>query len=380
MSQQVQRCELAGSARLALVSGAVLLHPGPAVFEATLDGWRAQQRSRLLAGATVDWRERIVRRFVEFTNEFPWRWTASDVEEWTTSLLSGSGHAHTTIRAYQGALACFLDYLVDPRYEWATECEDRFGTHPVQVCHEWNTAVHAADYEGRPGRRPFTRAELQVLFDFADSRVVAVRESGRKGWLAAFRDATLFKVTYAWGLRRREAAMLDVVDFSTNPAAPELGGFGSLAVRYGKAMRGSPPRRRSVATVMPWAAEVVEEYLLEVRPRYQRPDHPALWLTERGDRISTRQVDERFAAYRDAAGLPVELTPHCLRHSYVSHLIEDSVDPGFVQRQVGHSWASSTAGYTTVGADHANRMVRAALDRAFTPPLGKEAIEEAGQR
>jgi site-specific recombinase XerC len=174
--------------------------------------------------------------------------------------------------------------------------------------------------------------------------------------------------------------MLDVVDFSTNPAAPELGGFGSLAVRYGKAMRGSPPRRRSVATVMPWAAEVVEEYLLEVRPRYQRPDHPALWLTERGDRISTRQVDERFAAYRDAAGLPGELTPHCLRHSYVSHLIEDSVDPGFVQRQVGHSWASTTAGYTTVGADHANRMVRAALDRAFTPPLGKEAIEEAGQR
>lgn len=41
---------------------------------------------------------------------------------------------------------------------------------------KWNTAVHVADYEGRPARRPFTRAELQILFDFADSRVVAVRE------------------------------------------------------------------------------------------------------------------------------------------------------------------------------------------------------------
>jgi site-specific recombinase XerD len=159
--------------------------------------------------------------------------------------------------------------------------------------------------------------------------------------------------------------MLDTSDFSTNPAVPELGRFGTLAVRYGKAMRGSPPRRRQVATVMPWAAEVVEEYIAQVRPCYTAADHPALFLTERGERISLRQVDDRFATYRAGVGLPEQLTPHCLRHSYVSHLIEDGVDPTFVQRQVGHSWASTTAGYTTVGADHANRMLRAAVERAF---------------
>ena len=229
--------------------------------------------------------------------------------------------------------------------------------------------MHAADYKGRPERRPINRAELQAFFDFADERVAAVRACGRKGWLAAFRDATLFKVTYRWGLRRREAAMLDVADFSTNPAAPELGRFGTLAVRYGKAVKSGPPRRRQVATVMPWAAEAVGEYLAEVRPRYGR-GHPALWLTERGGRISVRQVDKQFAGYRDAAGLPGFLTPHCLRHSYVSHLIEDGADPVFVQHQVGHSWASTTAGYTSVGADHANRMLRAALDRAFTGVAG----------
>jgi integrase/recombinase XerC len=366
MPQQArQGGDLAGSARLVLVQGPALLHPERTVFDAMLAGWRAQQRSRLLAESTVLWRERIVRRFAEFTNGFPWSWTASDVEDWTSSLLSRNGHSHTTIRSYQGAVACFLDYVVDARYGWAAECEARFGTHPVQICHEWNTAVHVADYEGRPGRRPFTRAELQAFFDYADARVGAVRAAGRKGWLAAFRDATLFKVTYAWGLRRREAAMLDVADFTTNPAVPELGRFGTLAVRYGKAMRGSPPRRRQVATVMPWAAEVVEEYVTEIRPCYSVADHPALFLTERGERISVRQVDERFAVYRAGAGLPENLTPHCLRHSYISHLIEDGVDPTFVQRQAGHSWASTTAGYTTVGADHANRMLRAAVDRAF---------------
>ena len=60
-----------------------------------------------------------------------------------------------------------------------------------------------------------------------------------------------------------------------------------------------------------------------------------------------------------------ELSVHCLRHSYVSHLIEDGVDPLFVQQQVGHSWASTTAVYTQVGADAKNRMLRAALDVAF---------------
>jgi len=96
-----------------------------------------------------------------------------------------------------------------------------------------------------------------------------------------------------------------------------------------------------------------------------------LWLTERGERISARRVDERFAAWRQAAGLPVELSVHCLRHSYVSHLIEDGADPLFVQHQVGHSWASTTAMYTTVGADHQNRMLRDALDRAFSSEGGE---------
>jgi len=87
------------------------------------------------------------------------------------------------------------------------------------------------------------------------------------------------------GLRRRETAMLDVTDFAANPAAPGLGGLGICYVRYGKAMRGSPPRRRAVAAVMPWAAEVLAQCIGQVRPCYEA-SCPALWLTERGGRIS----------------------------------------------------------------------------------------------
>jgi integrase/recombinase XerC len=350
-----------GGLMLVGAGGAAPVSPGPALFEEMLAGWRRQQQARRLSGPLIGMRERIVRRFAASAGCWPWQWTAAQAESW----LASGGWAHSTARAYQGALALFLDYVCDPRYGWVAECEQRAGSALVQVFHEGNTTPHAAEYEGRPGRRPLTRAELQAFFDAADGLVEKAACSRRKGQLAAFRDAALFKVIYGWGLRRREAAMLDVTDFAVNPAAPELGGLGVCHVRYGKAMKGSPPRRRAVDTVMPWAAEALAQYLEDVRPRYGAAGHPAVWLTERGGRISVRQIDDRFAQLRGLAGLPDELSVHCLRHSYVSHLIEDGADPLFVQWQAGHSWASTTATYTTVGQDARNRMLRAALARAY---------------
>jgi integrase/recombinase XerC len=110
---------------------------------------------------------------------------------------------------------------------------------PVQACHEWNTAVHVADYEGRPERRSL--AELQALFDAADDRAQSAVSSRRKGWLSGFRDATLFQDGLRLGLRQWEAVMPDVCDFTANPVAPELCEFGVCQVRHGKAMRGARP-------------------------------------------------------------------------------------------------------------------------------------------
>jgi hypothetical protein len=65
--------DLAGAARLQLVSGVVQLRPEDAVFEAMLRGWRAQQTARGLQESTIAPRERLVRRFLAFTNEYPWQ-------------------------------------------------------------------------------------------------------------------------------------------------------------------------------------------------------------------------------------------------------------------------------------------------------------------
>ncbi len=195
------------------------------MLEAMLRGWRAQQTARALREDTIAARERVVRGFVAFTNDYPWVWQPAHVDEWMTWLTSERRLAHSTLRSYQGALRQFSEFLVDGRYGWAVECEAQFGTHPVAICHEWNTIWHLNDYEARPGNRPLTRQELQALFDYADAQVERAVKAKRKGALAAYRDATLLKVIYAWGLRRREAAMLDLVDFG--PTLPRRSSAGS---------------------------------------------------------------------------------------------------------------------------------------------------------
>jgi Insertion element 4 transposase N-terminal/Transposase DDE domain len=163
-----------------------------------------------------------------------------------------------------------------------------------------------------PSRQPgqplnfaaLTREELQRFLDYADEQVDRAARAKRKGALAAYRDATLFKVIYGWGLRRAETARLDLADWGRNPAAAEFGRFGMLHVRYGKAVRGQPPRRRNVASVMGWAVEAVADYVDNIRPRFGAIDHPALWVTERGGRIKPAEINVRFVAYRDALGLP----------------------------------------------------------------------------
>src|SRR6266566_5456351 len=127
-------------------------------------GWRRQQQARRLTARLIGERERVGRQFAEFTGCWPWQWTAAQAEAWVAS----GGWAHSTVRSYEGALALFLEYVCDPRYGWVSECEQRVGAVPVQVFHERNTAAHVSEHEGRPERRPLTRAELQAFFDAAD--------------------------------------------------------------------------------------------------------------------------------------------------------------------------------------------------------------------
>lgn len=374
--------DLEGAAHLVLADGVAFLDAERSVFEAMLSGWTRQQEARFLRPSTIGSRLHLVRRFERFTGLYPWQWTPGEVEAFTSSLVSGSRPlAHATVRTYQVELRLFCEFVTDARYGWAQECLERFGQSTAQICHEWNTVGHLAEYEGEPGRRALTYDEVQALFDAADDRVEAIRCRGRKGALAALRDAVMLKTTYAFGLRRREVVMLDVADFRRNPRAPGYGLFGSAQVRYGKSSRGGSPKRRTVLTVpqLDWVVEILGEWRDQHRPLWNPGAHPALFLTERGSRMSVTALDMAYARCAELAGLQGNLTLHCLRHSYVTHLLEFGYPALMVQQQVGHSHASTTAIYTSVSDEFRNRLIEAAMvehPELGTPPAPSGAGRE----
>jgi site-specific recombinase XerC len=345
-----------------------LLRPEEQVFNAMLDGWRNQQLARNLAFSTAGGRERVVRAFAVRADAFPWQWTPLLAGEWCTDLRAVRGLRRSALRQYQEPVRMLCDCLTGPEYGWAEQCIARSGTHPVQVCHERNTAVHAQQAEGDPVRRAFTQDELQALLDYAGGQVARVRAAGRKGWLAAFRDAVLVKAACACGLRRREVRMPDVAGSGRNPKAPGFGDYGVCYVRYGKAKKGSPPRRRSVLTAWERAPEILGQRVSEVRPLMAAEGNPALRPSERAPRVGLQQIDARFAACRDALGPGPGADFRSLRRSHVTRLIEAGRDAVFVQQQAGHEHASTTS--ICVSPDYRTRTLRTALDQAIAGATG----------
>lgn len=363
-----RRLEVPGAAHLVLVDGVVHLDPEQAVFQAMIAGWERQQRTRFLKDGTIGPRVMLVRRMAEFTNAYPWQWEPADAEDFIVHLRSEGRKRPvvvSTARGYELSIKLFMQYVTDARYGWPAQCSERFGSAPQQVFHDGNSVVHVADYEGQPGRRPLTYDEVQALFDAADARADTARGIGRKGVLTGLRDSVVLKTVYAFGLRRREVHGLDLADRRRAPKAPQYGEYGALFVRWGKASKGSPPRRRTVLTVpqMDWIVGVLDHWVSEVRPQFQPGALSALWVTERVGRMSMRSINLAFQQARDAAGLAPELDLHSLRHSYVTHLTEFDYPERFVSEQVGHRYASTTAIYTHVSDEYRTRLIRRALQK-----------------
>ena len=364
--EDVLEVDPSSAQRLVSARNVIHLDPEGAVLDGMLNGWRAQQIARFLKAPTIAARERLVRRFVDFTGMYPWQWTPAEAEAWISELRSGVKPLRlSTLRGYEIDIKMFCEYITDPRYPWLSECEARFGAAPRQVFHEDNSIVHVSEYEGDAARRPLTFDEVQALFDAADGLAARILSRRRKGAVQAVRDAALLKCVYAFGLRRREAVMLDLVDLRRNAKLPHLDRFGALSVRHGKASRGGPSKRRTVLTVpeMGWIAETLAHYLDEVRPALSSSSSssPALWVTERGTRLSRRAANEAFCTARDAAGIDSSLDLHSLRHSYVTHLVEFDYPERFIQEQVGHSFSSTTAIYVGVSNEYRNRLLTQAI-------------------
>ena len=206
-----------------LAGGLPLLRPAEQAFEEMLLGWRNQQLARNLAFPTVNSREAESGRSTA-GGEYPWLWTPQLVDDWLGEQRSARHLRQSTIRGKAITVRLFCEYLTDSVYGWPEECWGRFGVHPVQVCHEWNTAVHVQEAEGG-------RASCVPGRSCRRSSTARTSSSSSPGSGAAKAGCRLPRCNAVQGRLRLGVAppggcLLDTDDFGVNPHAPELGASG----------------------------------------------------------------------------------------------------------------------------------------------------------
>lgn len=170
----------------------------------------------------------------------------------------------------------------------------------------------------------------------------------------ALRDRVMLEIAYGSGLRAAELVRLDVVDVDLDGAALRVTGKGE--------------RTRTLPLGDP-AADAVRRYLARGRPALAVAPadghaEPALLLSRRGRRLSTSDVRRRMHLWVRAAGLPGDLHPHALRHSFATHLLDGGADLRAIQELLGHARLSTTQVYTRVESSRLKTAYRRSHPRA----------------
>ena len=176
-------------------------------------------------------------------------------------------------------------------------------------------------------------------------------------WLV-LRDRAILELFYSSGLRLSELTglNLDHIDFAD--ATVRTTGKG---------------RKERVVPVGSHAINAIHGWLA-VREQYLKEDNPALFISQRGNRLAPRTVQQRLHKWSMAKGLRERVHPHMLRHSFASHLLESSGDLRAVQELLGHANLSTTQIYTHLDFQHLARIYDGAHPRAkkSSPKIDKE--------
>lgn len=164
------------------------------------------------------------------------------------------------------------------------------------------------------------------------------------------RDKAMLELLYATGIRVSELISLNVSDVNL-----EMG----YIKCYGK---GSKERIVPLGSI---AAKCVQEYVARGRGKLVRTyDEPALFVNHHGNRLTRQGFWKIIKKYAQQATIIKDITPHTLRHSFATHLLENGADLRSVQEMLGHADISTTQIYTQVTKNHLKEVYEKAHPRA----------------
>jgi integrase/recombinase XerC len=217
----------------------------------------------------------------------------------------------------------------------------------------------AAALRGPKRPRPLPRAlDVDDAFRLVEAptttgrtshRALSAEEDARHTILRA-RDRALLELLYSTGLRVSEACALDVGDIDRDRYGVPI-----VIVRRGK---GGKTRQ------VPLGGAADRSLTAYLPGRRELGSSAALFVNARGGRLATRSVQRAVKRWTIAGGVRAEATPHGLRHSFATHLLDEGVDLRSIQELLGHASLASTQIYTSVSLDHLMKVYDAAHPRA----------------
>jgi len=166
------------------------------------------------------------------------------------------------------------------------------------------------------------------------------------------RDRAMFELFYSSGLRLAELVGLDLKDVNLQSGDAQVTG-------KGRKTRIVPVGQQALAALSAW---------LPLRQPLLHDDTPALFVSQRGSRLSPRNVQLRLERWALQAGLNQHVHPHLLRHAFATHVLQSSGDLRAVQEMLGHASISTTQVYTHLDWQHLAKVYDQAHPRARKKP------------
>jgi len=298
-----------------------------------------------------------------------------DIESFLNYLKVEKGFSTNTLQAYQNDLNQLVQFIErDARYRNVMPSWDNFGKHGL--------AGFMVDLKGRGyAKTTLARkiASTKSFFNFMvaegklkDSPAVdiaspkvgkslpdaitlaeakeLIRQPSLSSTPDSKRDRAMLELLYASGMRVSELVALNIEDIDVENNTVRCFGKG---------------RKERIVPIYPQAAQSVDTYLKEARSHMVRKDsEQALFVNQRGERLTRQGLWQILKAYAKAAGLGNRVTPHTLRHSFATHMLGGGADLRAVQEMLGHANISTTQIYTHVSSDHIRRAYNDSHPRA----------------